>query len=369
MDFKSYLKISANEINKELDKFLKSWSREVEKISPKLISLNQEFADACSGGKRLRGALVKLGYEIAKNRDHLGGVMASQAQPATIRGDLFSKEILSGACDPEILKPAIAFEIFQTAILAHDDIVDLSPTRRGKPTIYQALGGDHYGISQTICLGDIGFFLSQKLIAESYFDEKLKNKALVSFSKTIIETALGEVLDIEVPHTKKNCTEEDILTIFRLKTAKYTIVGPLQLGAILGGGDEKLMEKLRKFGESLGIAFQIQDDILGIFGDEETLGKSVTSDIEEGKVTLLYLYALENGGEEELEGIYGKKVGLEGLKKIREIFIKTGALEYSQKKAEELIKNAKKIIPLLTTSNEQRTILSEMADFLVERQK
>ncbi|MDO8638077.1 MAG: polyprenyl synthetase family protein [Candidatus Daviesbacteria bacterium] len=364
MDFRSYLKISAEEINLELEKFLKGWSREVEKISPKLIFLNQEFVKACEGGKRLRGALVKLGYEIARS-----SVVSRQSSDKL----------------KEILKPAAAFEIFQTAILAHDDIIDLSPIRRGKSTIFKALGGNHYGISQTICLGDIGFFLSQKLISESNFEEKLKNKALASFADTFVKTGLGEMLDVEIPHLKKGVSEEDILTIFKLKTAKYTISGPMQLGAILGGGDEKLLKNLEKFGEKLGIAFQIQDDILGIFGDEETLGKSVTSDIEEGKVTLLYLYALENGGKEELEGIYGSKVGLshfakasrdkEGLEKVRKIFKETGALGYSNKKAEGLVADAKKVIPFLTTNSpstslrasQHRAILSEMADFLVSR--
>lgn len=359
MDFKSYLKTSAEEINLELEKFFKKWSEEVLTCSPKLSDLNKSFIRACEGGKRLRGALVKLGFEIAKGRDHLGGVPSTSLR-ATIRGDLLSKEIV---------KPAAAFEIFQTAILAHDDIVDLSPTRRGKLTIFMALGGDHYGISQTICLGDIGFFLAQKLIAESNFDEKLKNKALSSFAGTMLQTGLGQMLDVELPYIKGDKSEHDILTVFRLKTARYTLVGPMQLGAILGGADDKLLKNIEKFGESLGIAFQIQDDILGIFGDEDILGKSVTSDIEEGKITLLYLYALKNGGKEGLAGVYGSKVGLDGLEKVRKIFKETGALEYSQKKAEELVNEAKKVIPLITNNYKLKTILEEMADFLVRRQQ
>src|SRR3989344_2751151 len=346
MDFKSYLKITAQEINLELDKFLKGWNGEVEKISPKLVSLNKQFINGCDGGKRLRGALVKLGYEIARSKDHLGGVPSTSLR-ATIRGDLLQNDE-----SKEILKPAVAFEIFQTAILAHDDIIDLSPLRRGKPTIYQALGGDHYGISQTICLGDIGFFLSQKLIAESNFPQERKVKALASFADTFVKTGLGEMLDVEIPHKNEGALEEDVLTIFKLKTAKYTISGPMQLGAILGGGSDQLLGKLGKFGESLGIAFQMQDDILGVFGSAEQTGKSITSDIEEGKVTLLILKALANASSKQkkiLNKYYGKgKIGVREVGEIRDIFIKTGALEYSNKKAEELVADAKKIIPQLT---------------------
>lgn len=340
MDFKIYLQTSALEINRQLDEFFKAWSKEVKQTSAQLISLNNFFVEACQGGKRLRGTLVKLGFE------------------------------LTGAkYTPEILKPAIAYEIFQTSILAHDDIIDLSPLRRGKPTIYKSLGGNHYGISQTICLGDIGFFLAYKLISESNFSEENKNLAIQFFTKAMLDTGIGQMLDVALPHTNAKKTEQDVLEIFKLKTAHYTLVGPMQLGAILGGADQNMLANLEQFGESLGIAFQIQDDILGVFGTEEILGKPVTSDIEEGKLTLLYLYAYKNGGKKGLEGIYGSKVGLEELEKVRKIFVSTGALEYSQKKAEKLVNEAKKIIPKITKDLKYKKYLEKMADFLVKRDK
>lgn len=343
MDFKSYLQKSAEEINKELGKFCKEWSKDVEKASPRLSFLNQCFVRACSGGKRLRGTLVKLGYEIA-----------------------------SGQSNPEILKPAVAFEIFQTAVLAHDDIIDKSDLRRGKPTLWKCLGGDHYGISQTICLGDVGFFLSYKLISESNFLEKNKNRAIAFYTNAMIQTALGEILDVEVPHSGK--TDEDTyLKICQLKTAFYTLIGPLQLGAVFGGAKEALLKRLAQFGENLGIAFQIQDDILGVFGEEETLGKSVTSDIEEGKNTLLIAYALKNASLEQrevLDKYYGKgKIGQEALEEVRKVFVDTGSLDYSQKKALKLVEEAKKLIPAITLNQEKAKLLSEMADLLVQRDK
>ncbi|MDO8498613.1 MAG: polyprenyl synthetase family protein [bacterium] len=343
MDFQSYLKTSASEINEEMEKFFAEWSKEVASVSPKLIGLNKAFIQASEGGKRLRGALVKLGYEMAGGKENA-----------------------------DILKAAVAFEIFQTAILAHDDIIDQSPIRRGKPTIYQALGGNHYGVSQTICLGDIGFFLAFKLISESDIPAKKKNQAILCFANSTIQTALGEMLDVEIPHLGEG-TEEDALKIFLLKTAFYTLVGPLQLGAILAGTDLVFLDHLRKFGEALGIAFQIQDDILGVFGDEKTLGKSVTSDIEEGKNTLLIIYALKHASPKQrtvLSKYYGKgQIGAAQLEQIKMIFISTGALEYSQSRAEELVNEAKEVIKKMVISPNHKELLSQMADFLVTRKK
>lgn len=344
MDFLKYLKSSAQEINQELDNFFQKWSEEVESVSPKLIELNKMFIQASQGGKRLRGALVKLGYEL-----------------------------VSPSSTGEILKPAAAFEIFQTAILDHDDIVDLSPLRRGKPTIYKALGGDHYAISQALTLGDIGFFLATRLIAQSEFPENHKNRALAFFAQAMLETALGQMLDIELPYHKESREEVDALTIFRLKTARYTVVGPLHLGAILGGAEQKLLDDIEAFGEALGIAFQIQDDILGVFGDEKTLGKSVTSDIEEGKNTLLIIHALENASSQQkkiLDKYYGKgKIGNTELEQIKKVFIDTGALEYSKKRAEELVSQSQEVIKSMEISPEHKNLLSQMAEFLVQRNR
>lgn len=342
MDFKTYLSTSALEIEQELQKILEKWKGEVTEVSPKLTRFADLFTEASKGGKKLRGVLVKLGYEIA------GGT-----------------EVKS------ILDPAAAFEIFQTAILAHDDVIDLSPLRRGKPTIYKALGGDHYGKSQAIGLGDAGLFLATKLIADSDFDDRYKNKALFFFSQTLVDTALGEILDVELPHLGE-ANEKDIIKIFELKTAYYTIIGPLSLGAILAGAQKGLLDQIYDFGLNLGIAFQIQDDILGVFGDEETIGKSVTSDIEEGKITLLLSFAKEQGSEEEkqlLKDLYGiGKITNKDLEKIRKVFKNSGALEYANKRAIEYVGLAKNVIKGMEISEAHKKLLLEMADFVVKRQ-
>lgn len=228
MNFKDYLKQNAQKLDKTLESILADFLKETEKTNPKLLSFAQEFLNSCKGGKRIRGVLVKLGYEIATPRH--------------------------GGARNDIVRIGAAFEILHTALLIHDDIIDQSSKRRDKPSLYMALGGEHYGISQAICLGDIGLYLPIKIITETSFSDEYKLKALNYFSQILINTGWGQVLDVE------KSPDKEFINLF--KTAKYTISGPLQIGAILGGADDKLIKDLGIIGDNLGIAFQIKDDVL-----------------------------------------------------------------------------------------------------------
>lgn len=343
MDFKDYLVGSAKAIDKEVSISLTNFRKEVGRLNKKLLPLVDIFIEANSGGKRLRGSLVRLGYELTGRQ-----------------------------YTPEILKPAAAVEVFQTAILIHDDIIDQSSTRRSRPTIYVALGGDHYAISQAMVLADIGFFLAVGLITSSDFPDNFKNRAISLFSKMVINTGLGEMLDVELPHLKDR-REEDVVELHKLKTSYYTFTYPLMIGWIIAGGGEEMFNQFSSFGENLGLAFQIQDDILGVYGNEEEVGKSTASDIEEGKNTLLITYALEHadkGQKEILDGNYGRgKIGLKEQEMIKEIFITTGALDYSRSKVLKYVLLAKKIIPAITKDLKMQVLLTLMADFLITRQR
>ena len=357
MNFKSYLNENAEKLDREIGEILGDWLKEVQKTSSKLVPLAQAFIQACEGGKRLRGTLVKLGYEMTPS----------------VRDSSLIAQNDKNKNQNDIVKVGVAYEIFHAAILTHDDVIDQSPLRRGQPTLYKALGGDHYGISQAIGLGDAGLFLSVKLIADSSFLGEYKNKALSYFAQTIINTAWGEVLDVELPHLNRERIEKDVIAIHRLKTAQYTVSGPLILGAILAGGDDHLIRALGEFGESLGIAFQIQDDILGVFGSEEKMGKSVTSDIEEGKNTLLITEALKRANLKQrkiLDKYYGRgsMVG-KGSEEVRKVFRDTGALDYSRQEGVEYVNQAKMVIPKISQDPEIMKLLTEMADFFVERDR
>lgn len=342
--FQQYLKNAAELIETALALFAKKTSAEAASINPKLKHLFAAFGESLQGGKRIRGALVKLGYDM------------------------------TGQPSEEIIKPALSYEVFQTAILAHDDIIDKSPLRRGVPSLYTKLGGDHYGISQAICLGDIGIFAANQLILESGFEASRLTRALKSFTQTQYLTVVGELIDVDLPRYKKEeITLEDIISLYEYKTAHYTIIGPLHLGAILGGADEKLLTSLQDFGRLLGIAFQIKDDILGIFGNADKTGKSIQSDIAEGKITILWYHAFAHASEEQKQELlqsYGvAEPAAKDVKKVQEIFTDTKALSISEEMMNDYVAQAGEMISKLGISKEYQEILEQMCGYLTGREK
>lgn len=283
MDFRRYLDKTARELEKEVEKILEGQLKEAGRIDKKLMSLLTAFAKVCRGGKGIRGALVMLGYEIGKGTGH------------RVQGT-----------EKGILKIAAAYEIFHTAILIHDDIIDQSPIRRDQPALHQALGGNQYGMSQAISLADYGFFLSFKLISESNFLQERKVSALKLFSQAMMNTVWGELLDLE---------ETDPILVMKLKTACYTIAGPLQMGAVLAGADGKIVRIFGEFGEKLGIAYQIRDDIL----------------------------------DSEVDNIKG--------------------LDSAEKAVEKYTMQVLKILPDITKDQKMNTLLKQMVEYLVKRAK
>jgi geranylgeranyl diphosphate synthase, type I len=343
MKFKLYFQQKRKRIQDCITQTLLQWQRTVEKKTPILHQITGLLLQTNQGGKMIRGTLVCLGY------------------------DLYAK-----TKSKEIEKIAAAYELLHSAFLIHDDIIDKSPLRRGKKTVHQHIGGE-YGISQAICLGDVEVFLSNKLIAQTTFSPEIKILIMEQFSRISLDTILGEMLDIENAE-KKDWNTKNIFLIYELKTAAYTIVGPLLLGAMISGNVSSIQKKaIIQFGMELGIAFQIQDDVLGIFGDEQKLGKSVTSDITEGKNTLLIAYALEHATVQQkkvLHDLYGKKIiTKQEYAVIRNIFQETGALDYCLEETKKRFTEAKKIIPRLTTDNAMQTMTNDFVNSLFFRKK
>ncbi len=366
MSFKNFLQITASDIDSELELFFQKWSKDVEQISPRLLPLIDALADACRGGKRVRGALISLGYELGLNSNGI----ASSSHFAKLRGT---------PRNDNILRAAVAYEIFQAAILAHDDIIDKSLLRRGKPSLYSRLGGGHAGISKAICLGDIGFFLAFQLMAKTKFSDEAKNRALAVFSKTMLETGIGELLDVELSKIPPNpplikgdkggFLYDDIITVYKYKTAYYTITGPLLIGSILGRAEDDRQDAIKIFGRNLGIGFQIQDDINDIFSDRTHLGKEVGGDIRTGKQTLLYIYASEHADGQQkkiLEKYYGNPmIGRAEIEEVKKIFEESGALEYASGEAGRYAERARKSINKITKSDDFRKLLFEITEYFV----
>ncbi len=320
----------------------KEHAKDIAPIAGEMVDDYQEFL---SGGKKLRGCEIFLGYEIFGGKDKEEGLSAS-----------------------------LIIEIIHSFLLMHDDIMDQDSLRRGKPTMhkkYAKLHGDHFGISMAMDMGDEGAFFAYHILNSLNLPRDRLSKATQFLSRLLMETGLGQALDISY-EAEKRFSEEDVLRVHRYKTAEYTIAGPLSIGAILAGVNGKKIKALKDFGIPVGIAFQLRDDELGMFSTEEELGKPVDSDLRESKVTILIVKAYELAKDEDLEFLkyaYGNKnLRLDEVEKVRGIIKRAGALEYSQKLSRELVEKRKKFIPQITDNPKYQKLLEELADFCVERQ-
>ncbi|MFD0994843.1 geranylgeranyl diphosphate synthase type I [Pseudoclavibacter chungangensis] len=227
------------------------------------------------GGKRIRAAFCIAGYEST-------GAAASSAAPTA----------------------AAALEFFHAAALAHDDIIDRSDTRRGLPSAHRAFealhddarwagDGAHFGTSAALLLGDLLLVCSDELMveAEQLVPPDAGRAARAEFRRMRLEVSAGQYLDLveevawpTVPTPERAARA---ITIATAKSARYSVEAPLVLGARLGGADDDDIERIRAFGLPLGLAFQLRDDVLGVFGDEAVTGKPAGDDLREGKRTLL----------------------------------------------------------------------------------
>lgn len=344
--FIKYLEQYNNDIQPVINKFFQDQKKEVAKIAPIAGKIVDDFKDFLEGGKKLRGCEVLLGYEMFGGNDRKAGLLTS-----------------------------LVIEIIHASLLIHDDFMDQDDLRRGRPTMhkkYAQYGGEHYGASMAITIGDEGFFLANYLLNSLELPLVRLSKATKFLSQILMGTGLGQALDISYEASGK-LTEEDVLHVHRYKTAEYTISEPISIGAILAGADEKKLKAIKDFGIPLGIAFQIRDDEMGMFSTEEALGKPVDSDLRESKVTILIVKAFEKAVGEDLRFLkyaFGNKnLSIKEVERVREVIRKNGALEYSQKLCKKYVENGKKLIPQITSDPKYQKLLLELADFVVERKK
>lgn len=310
----------------------------------------EHIAEHClRGGKRLRGSLVVAGYEL------FGGEDAN-----------------------EILNVSIASEIAHTALLIHDDVIDQDSMRRGGITTHQLFATTsmqnegmhkHYGESIAICAGDVALLTAPQIILDSKFPSEYKIKAALYFLKGLVTTGYGEILDVYLEDLGE-ATEDDIKALHHLKTGVYTYLTPLGVGSILAGASDEQVKAFDKYSSLSGISFQIQDDILGLFGDESKMGKSNSSDIKEGKITLLYLKAVENNSAaKRINELWGKKdISDSELDEVKKIITETGSLNYSIEFSKKLALEAVDSLPNGQYNQTAMDYLKGLAQYLVERE-
>ncbi|MEU0213642.1 polyprenyl synthetase family protein [Streptomyces sp. NPDC006265] len=253
-------------------------------LGPEMAPLTTELSRLLQSGKRLRPQLCVAGWHAGEGQGDNNGV----------------------------LHMAAALELFQAFALIHDDVMDGSELRRGRPTAHRALaaayivgGGrstraEAHGLSAAILLGDLALVWSDELLHNGLSGEALTRiSPLMDTMRS--ELVYGQYLDL----LSTGCLSDDVeaaLRVVRYKTAKYTVEWPLRLGAVLAGATPGVLDACSAFAVPLGEAFQLRDDLLGVFGDPAETGKPVGDDIREGKATVLMALALRDAtaAEEQL---------------------------------------------------------------------
>lgn len=219
--------------------------------------------------------------------------------------------------------------------------------------------------------GDMLSNLGAHTIISAKFKEELKLHAVKEYIEALLSCFQGELYDV-ILEKKEKVNEDQLLKMINLKTSSYTTSAPLVMGAILGSAKPKQVEILREYGNLLGEAFQITDDILGSFGDEKKLGKPANSDIRQGKKTLLSIYAIRNAslsGRKLLKRSLGNKnLTPKDFDAVREVFVNSGALQYAKDKARECISRSKSLLRESCFTLEPVEFLIKLSDYIIMRE-
>jgi len=308
------------EIKKYLDKFL-------------------DFPDFCDIPKKYDG-MKKLHAKIIRDYPERKG---KYFRPTLV---LLTAQAM-GYPIKKAIKTAVAMQMSEDWILAHDDIEDDSLERRGKPTLHIL-----YGKELAINAGDGLHVLMWQVLRDNLevVGEKSAKKIIDEFVTMLSRTVFGQTVEIRwTQENKQNMTDKDVLLILESKTAYYTIAGPMRLGAILAGANVKQLRLIYEFAKPLGYCFQIRDDLLDLTSDFEGLKKQTGNDIYEGKRTIMLVHLLRSTDKQDkkkLTKILGKsrqdKTEKEVLWTI-EMMRKYGSLEYGEKMAAKFASQAKQL--------------------------
>lgn len=352
MDIKAELKKIVDLTDKQLAEY---WDEEIKKN----FGFNQRQKD-----------LIKRLLEHAK---------AHNLRPAKrLRASFVYYGYLLGKDEPgeKIRQPMEAIELVHTALLMQDDVMDQDDLRRGLPTTHKFFenGDSHFGESMAYNLSDSVLSLGYERLLTSDFDKELAIKATIKLLRGVTDTAYGQAFDVGLEKVN-DWVEDDVMALHKAKTTIYTYENPLFIGAILAGLTGEVFEILHDYSMDGGVAFQLQDDILGVFGDSEITGKSDDSDLLQGKRTLLVLKALELGNEKQKEAIKkiwgNRKAEKEEIELAKKAIVDSGSLDYNKKISRELAEKAAKTAERLRELNLNPTaidFIGGVARYMVDRE-
>ncbi|MGB7982406.1 MAG: polyprenyl synthetase family protein [Candidatus Nanopelagicales bacterium] len=295
-----------------LDEFVAEQAEILAGVSTDLVPFTDTLRVLLAGGKRLRPAFCMWGYLGA------GGSEVSNA-----------------------LRAATSLEMLQACALVHDDVMDDSDMRRGQPAAHRQYATRHrgegwlgdagrFGDGAAILLGDLCLSWSDELLYRSGFDAQALARAKVVYDRMRTELMAGQYLDL-LEQARSDGSAQRALLVVRYKSAKYTIERPLHLGAALAGAQDDLLAALSAYGLPLGEAFQLRDDVLGVFGDPAETGKPAGDDLREGKRTLLVATAMQHADATQAAqlraGLGDPHLGAAAIESLRSVIVATGALD------------------------------------------
>lgn len=340
-------------VQRVLDDFLDDQAALLAPLGADAARLVAEARTSVSGGKRFRAAFCYWGFRA-------------------IEPELTDDTSLVRAC--------AALELLHASALVHDDFMDASDTRRGRPATHRAFEAEHrragwtgdpeqYGAAAAILLGDLLLGWSGDMLRHCGLPTERVDAGLVMFELCRTEVIAGQFLDVSV-QARAHADVETAMTVLRYKSAKYSIQRPLEIGAALAGATPAQLRELGAFGLPLGEAFQLRDDLLGVYGDPAATGKPAGDDLVEGKRTVLVALALsgaELADAVRLDGALGSPLDDDAVAELRRIIDSSGAHAQVEQLIGTLAAQAVTALGLASIDEHASAVLTELASAATQR--
>ncbi|HEY3528416.1 MAG TPA: polyprenyl synthetase family protein [Nocardioides sp.] len=343
-------------VQRALDEFLDEQAERLGDVGDDAARLLAEARAVVSGGKRFRAAFCFWGFHA-------------------VAGSAYDE-----ADDAALVRACASLELLHASALVHDDYMDASDTRRGRPATHRGFAAEHrrdswsgdaeqYGASAAILLGDLLLSWSDEMLRRCGLPLDRVVAALDVFDRCRSEVITGQFLDVSV-QARGTADVDAAMTVLRYKSAKYSIERPLHIGATLAGASAAQLRDLSAFGLPLGEAFQLRDDLLGVFGDPSATGKPAGDDLVEGKRTVLVALALDGASAADaarLDAALGTPLPADDVAGLRRIIDSSGAHEQVEQVIAELAARATDALARADLDPRARDVLLELATAVTVR--
>ncbi len=355
----------------EIRVFLAEQASVLDSMGPELVPIQLMANQLLCGGKRMRPAFCVWGYVAA------AGLPLDQDRQA-------------------LLTAAASLDVLHGSALVHDDVMDSSDLRRGRPAAHRQFEALHssagwlgdsaaFGKAGAILLGDLLVMWSVQMMQGAGLDQTALERALPIAEAMRVEVTCGQYLDIvaqahplrrKAPATGSvrpsiELALDDASRVVEYKAARYTVQRPAQIGAALGGGDDQLYYALGAYGSPLGRAFQFRDDLLGVFGDTQLTGKPTGDDLREGKRTVLVAHAYAHAGDAGrrllMDRLGDPDLDADGVTQLQDLITDSGARDSVETMINEGHERALKALHDLDITDEGRAGLTALAEAAVRR--